>query len=84
LVDGLEVQVNLEGPQEWDCTVFAAGYRAYVTRLWPDPYGWRFDRREVFKADPAAPGWARDWAGPFRIYVMEVSRDQVGAETAAV
>ncbi len=38
VVDGLEVQVDLEGPQEWDCTVFAAGHQDYVRRLWPDPY----------------------------------------------
>lgn len=72
VVNGEEVQVEIEGPQEWDCTAFAASLQGYVDRLTPDPYGWRFDWRKAFKLDPAAPEWVKAWSGPFYLWICAV------------
>jgi hypothetical protein len=69
VVDGLEVQVDLQGPQEWDCTGFAASWQSYLMGLRTDLDGWRFDWRKALKSDPAAPAWVRDWCGPCYLWV---------------
>lgn len=71
------IEVDPQGPQEWDCTGFAAGHEDYLARL-----AARFgdtvadgvvDAEDRFKGDPAAPEWVRDWRGPFTITVQAVA-----------
>jgi len=70
------VEVDAEGPQEWDCTVFAstAENTEYLEdmRTWFSEHdGWVLDADDVFKNDPAAPQWVREWRWPFTIKVRE-------------
>jgi hypothetical protein len=69
------VEVDPEGPREWDCTAYAGQHRAYLAGLFleatGEPPDGVLDRDDVFKADPAAPQWVREWRGPFTIRVTK-------------
>lgn len=71
VVDGQECQVNIEGPAQWDCTVFALQHRSEMHGF-PDQYGWCSDYRGMLKSDPAAPQWIRDWQGPYYMWWMHI------------
>jgi hypothetical protein len=70
------IPVDAEGPTEWDCTAFVDA----DTLLYLNGCGERrhesltdfdgvLDNDDVFKRDPGAPAWIRDWHGPFTIRV---------------
>lgn len=68
------IEVDPEGPQEWDCTRYAlerldylAGLETLSTSL-DDPFGVT-DNDDQFQDDPDAPAWIRDWRGPFTIRI---------------
>lgn len=69
------IEVDPAGPQEWDCTAWAAMHLAYVTQAASRDGGDLHsahgitDTDDVFLADPAAPAWVRDWHGPFTIRI---------------
>jgi hypothetical protein len=68
------IPVDPEGETEWDCTAFALEHPDYLAQLeddLDDPDGTE-DDYDVFKADPAAPEWAREWQGPFTIRIRRV------------
>jgi hypothetical protein len=73
-VDDQAIPADPAGPQEWDCTVWAALNRDYLDRLeahsepLDSPQG-AVDNDDVFKSDPAAPPWVRDWPGPCTIRI---------------
>jgi hypothetical protein len=73
-VNDQAVEVDPEGPQEWDCTSYANLKRDYLARLeahsepLDGPHG-AVDNDDVFKGDPAAPEWVRGWRGPFTIRI---------------
>lgn len=83
-VNDQAVEVDPKGPQEWDCTAYARLNRDYLARLeargepLDQPEG-AVDNDDVFKGDPAAPQWVRNWQGPF---VIRITRQL--AEEAAV
>jgi hypothetical protein len=60
--------------QEWDCTDYAERNRDYLDRLeahsepLDGPQG-AVDNDDVFKSDPAAPPWVREWPGPCTIRI---------------
>lgn len=77
-VKGHAIEVDPEGPQEWDCTEYAQRNRDYLDRLEAqgdllDTSDGAVDNDDVFAADPAAPRWVRDWRGPFTIHVRRES-----------
>lgn len=68
------VEIDPEGPTEWDCTAaFAAlpdDYRADLLAEADAAYDDEaLDRYDRLKVDPAAPPWVRAHRGPFSIYV---------------
>ncbi len=70
------IQVDPEGPTQWDCTAFIdVDTLAYLDECargsdaLTGPYG-ALDRDDVFMNDPAAPDWVRKWRGPFTIRVQ--------------
>lgn len=74
-INDYAVPVDPEGPTEWDCSAFVdADTLAYLEqcaqRRGDD---WQLDDvldlDDVFKDDPAAPQWVREWRGPFTIRV---------------
>lgn len=71
------VEVDPQGPQEWDCTEFAAGHAGYLAaiaaRFGDTVESGVVDAEDRFKDDPAAPEWVRGWRGPFTISVWAVS-----------
>lgn len=73
-VNDQAAEADPDGPQEWDCTEYARRNRDYLARLEAhseplDQPGGAVDNDEVFKDDPAAPAWVRDWHGPFTIRI---------------
>jgi hypothetical protein len=81
------IEVDPEGPTEWDCTTYAttgkacnsAGERTLLAYL-ADVAEWRHesltdggvtDNDDLFIHDPNAPEWIRTWHGPFTIRVRE-------------
>jgi hypothetical protein len=77
------VPVDPEGPSEWDCTPFVDEAKlAYLRRLAEregeslhDLVDGVLDNDDVFKGDPAAPLWIRQWRGPFTIRVVASGLD---------
>jgi hypothetical protein len=70
------IEVDADGPQEWDCTAYALANQDYLTRLEVRDMDGEFgvvDNDDRFKHDPAAPQWVRDWHGPCTIRIREVS-----------
>jgi hypothetical protein len=67
------VEVDAEGPQEWDCTAYARGVADYLEvcarRRHENLDDGVLDNDDVFADDPAAPEWVRAWHGPFTITV---------------
>ncbi len=71
------VPVDPEGPTEWDCTAFVDDDTlAYLKRTanlrgenLDDLVDGVIDNDDVFKSDPAAPEWIRNWSGPYTIRV---------------
>jgi hypothetical protein len=69
------VPTDDEGDDEWDCTAFAHEHMDYVRGLeerrgeYLDGSFGIVDNDDVFKSDPAAPEWVRDWQGPFTIRI---------------
>jgi hypothetical protein len=73
--DDQAIEVAPGGPQTWDCTAYASQRMPYLARLAAEygaPDG-LLDNDDVFKDDPAAPQWIRDWRGPFTIRITERS-----------
>lgn len=76
-VNDYAVEVDPEGPQEWDCTEFAAQHEDYLARLAERESGVEslddgigiVDNDDLFAHDPAAPQWVRDHHGPFTIRI---------------
>lgn len=77
------VETDAEGPQTWDCTAFAQQRLDYLEKMRRteeqiavngdiDRDG-ILDVHDVFKDDPAAPAWVRDWRGPFTIRVRQAA-----------
>jgi hypothetical protein len=72
------VPVDPEGPSEWDCTPFVDEAKLAYLRKLADREGESLqdlvdgvlDNDDVFKGDPAAPLWIRQWRGPFTIRVL--------------
>jgi hypothetical protein len=69
------VEVDPEGPREWDCTAYALEHLDYLAQM-RQAHGGNLDSPEGvldghdrFKADPAAPKWVRDWHGPYTIRI---------------
>jgi predicted RNA-binding Zn-ribbon protein involved in translation (DUF1610 family) len=69
------IPVDPQGETTWDCTRFALVNEDHVENMvtfasesidGPDGI---VDNADVFKSDPAAPKWIRDWTGPFTIRV---------------
>lgn len=80
-VNNQAVEADQEGPQAWDCTEHARQNRDYLARLEAhgeplDQPGGAVDNDDVFKADPAAPAWVRDWRGPFTIRITRTLTGQ--------
>jgi hypothetical protein len=78
-VNNQAIEVDPAGPREWDCTAYAMEDLAYLARL--DAHGESLDspqgavdNDDVFKGDPAAPQWVRDWSGPFTIRITRQAR----------
>lgn len=69
------VEVDAQGAREWDCTDFVDAATLDYLRDCAARRGEDLDEQgvldcdDVFMADPAAPGWVRDWQGPFSIRV---------------
>ena len=67
------IEVDAEGPQEWDCTAWAQQHPDYMDRITMLARGGDtdgvLDRDDLFQSDPAAPQWVREWRGPFTIRV---------------
>lgn len=75
-VNDCAIPVDPQGPTEWDCTSFVDDdVRAYLDecaeRRNESLTHWNgvLDNDDVFKRDPAAPEWVREWRGPFTIRV---------------
>lgn len=81
-INDYAIPVDAPGPVTWDCTRFAVENREYLDRLaaeenakYRDPWAEGVtDNDDVFRGDPAAPGWVGDWSGPFTI---RISREEV-------
>lgn len=70
---GQAVEVDPQGPQEWDCTGFARLHPGYVRQLAENGDLTRgvTDNDDLFHGDPAAPAWTRAWSGPFTITIRQ-------------
>ena len=74
--EAVEVAVD-DHPRSWDCTAYASQHMPYLTRVAAargestDAPDGVLDNDDVFKDDPAAPQWIRDWRGPFTIRITE-------------
>jgi hypothetical protein len=59
------------GPDTWDCTEHAAGLAGYLDDCARNQQltleQGVTDNDDCFQRDPAAPGWVREWQGPFTI-----------------
>jgi hypothetical protein len=68
-------EVDVAGPQEWDCTILALTHLDYLAAVAArrheslDDGEGVLDNDDVFRDDPAAPEWVRSWTGPFTIRV---------------
>jgi hypothetical protein len=80
-VNNYAIEVDPQGPQEWDCTAFVTepDSAAYLAKLTAEnheelsgTYG-VLDNDDWFMSDPAAPEWVRNWSGPFTIRIREAS-----------
>ncbi len=69
------IEVDAEGPQTWDCTAYASQNLLYLARVAArrgestSTPGGVLDNDDVFKNDPDAPQWVREWHGPFTIRI---------------
>jgi hypothetical protein len=65
------VEVDPQGPQEWDCTTWAQLHQRYTDEAQERDGGDAefIDTDDVFRDDPAAPAWVRGWRGPFTIRI---------------
>ena len=67
------VEVDPEGPAEWDCTAWVRQHPDYMDRITMESGGdladGVLDRDDLFWSDPAAPQWIREWQGPSTIRV---------------
>lgn len=64
------IEVDPQGPQTWDCAVFAQENLSYVEALVArngNSVVDVLDNDDRFKDDSAAPVWVREWVGPFSI-----------------
>jgi hypothetical protein len=82
------IPVDAQGPTEWDCTGFVDEARlAYLTRLadrqgenLEDPVNGVLDSDDLFKDDPGAPEWVREWRGPFTIRMIAAPEEHAARE----
>jgi hypothetical protein len=72
------VEVEAQGPAEWDCTRLATEPRSqdYLRKLMERRPGERLtdpdgvlDNDDWFAADPDAPEWIRNWSGPSTVRI---------------
>ena len=73
-INDYAIAVDPEGDTVWDCTAFAIENQDYLLRMEEedsDPEDGVLDIDDVFKGDPAAPEWIREWQGPFTIRVRK-------------
>lgn len=67
------IEVDAEGERDWtpDPSYLRShgDYLAFLRRTQGE--GTLIDSNDVFKADPAAPEWVREWSGPFTIDLTE-------------
>lgn len=72
-VNNQAIEVDAEGPVSWDATSYAATKPEYLQRFITafdgDLNGEILDNDDVFKHDPDAPKWIRNWTGPFSIWL---------------
>jgi hypothetical protein len=70
-VNDYAVGVDPEGPRVWNATAYARKHTAYVIAMLAraDDTHDVLDYDDVFRHDPAAPAWVRDWHGPFDIHL---------------
>lgn len=92
---GQAVEVDPQGPQDWDCTEFAMLHHGYVQDLAGrgDLAEGVTDGDDLFREDPAAPAWVGAWRGPFTITIRRAripaaaarppGQDQTAADLAA-
>lgn len=72
-VNDQAIEVDPEGPTEWDCTTAVFEHLAYFQALGLDSVvDGLVDNDDVLKGDPAAPEWIQEWRGPFTITVWPV------------
>lgn len=71
--------VDPEGETSWDCTKFVTRPPKWLREGVTEFYfielkteGAMLDTDDIFKCDPAAPKWVREWKGPFTITVERV------------
>lgn len=60
------ITVDPEGPTEW-VTEFEELTQEQAAAILEAGH----DNFDLLKEDPAAPGWVRDWSGPFEIHVRD-------------
>lgn len=67
------VSVDAKGFTEWECTEFMNDRSFPIAHSEIDEAieknDYFLDRDDVFKGDPNAPEWIRNWDGPFTINV---------------
>jgi len=67
------IEVDPPGPDTWDCTAYALPEISYlnacISRQHATLENGVTDTDDVFKEDPAAPEWVRQWRGPFTITI---------------
>jgi len=75
-VNDLAMAVDPQGETEWDVTheVVAMGREAAIA-MRDDDYA-----TDYLRESANAPGWVRDWSGPFYVEVSESIRDFFGAD----
>ena len=66
----------------WDCTAFARQNLRYLDEMAEqhgEQDGTVLDADDLFRVDPAAPQWIREWSGPFTIRVARAEPDDEDA-----
>lgn len=83
-VNDYAVDVDAQGEQEWDCTDFLNRETVFQHQIFEDvedkilDEGTWLDSHDWFQLDPNAPGWVRDYDGPFTITVRYRTEEDAG------
>lgn len=73
-VNDYAVDVDPEGPTDWDCTNSLAGFDDEYRNLMLAEIrvsGEVLDFEDRLQGDLGAPEWVRQWHGPFGIWIKE-------------